>query len=143
MEAATDMLTQAEKREDNQKPARYASPKAGDLVLLRRFILDQRKGSTLEGRWEGPYILSDLSWHGKSGRLLDINTGELVKVKKGALRHQVHLNDLKIYLRRRTAAAKDSEMVDILEYERKATRGDLVELGGKNGTGNSGKRYLE
>jgi len=45
-------------------------------------MLDQRKGSRLEARWEGPYVLSDLAQHGKSGRLRDLNTREIVRVEK-------------------------------------------------------------
>ena len=52
VEAATKITAQAVKREDNQKPVRHKPPKAGDLVLLRRFLLDQRKGrsSKQDGR---------------------------------------------------------------------------------------------
>ena len=102
--------------------------------------MDQRRGNKLEGRWEGPYILTDLSWHGKSGRLLDINTRELVRVKKGALHNRVHLNDLKVYLPRRTETAEDVETVNILVYER---RSDRVEEGcGIGCIGIGGKPYL-
>ena len=90
-------------------------------------MLDQRRGSKLEPRWEGPYVLSDLAWHRKSGRLLDFNTGEVVQVKKGALHDRVHLNDLKVYLRRDIAAEAGMTMVDILEYEERVMR-DLGEL---------------
>jgi len=76
MEAATKIVNLPEKREANQKPTRYTAQREGDLVLLRRFLLDQRKGSKLEARWEGPYVISDLAKHGKSGRLRDLNTGE-------------------------------------------------------------------
>lgn len=139
------MVTQAEKREGNQKPTRFTPPKEGDLVLLRHFPLDQRRGSKLEARWEGAYILSDLSWHRRSGRLLDINTGELVRVKKGTLRNQVHLNDLKIYLPRRTdtMAAANMEMVDILVYEQRTTGEQVVDGYGMDWVGVGGKRFLE
>ena len=141
-EAATKITAQAEKREENQRPARYTPPKAGDLVLLRRFLLDQRKGNKLEARWEGPYILSDISWHGKSGRLLDINTKQLVRVKKGALRNRVHLNDLKIYLPRRTEMADDVGMVDILEYEWRTSEGEQAKGHGIEQIGVKGKGDL-
>ena len=104
---------------------RHAPPKDGDLVLLRRFLLDQRRGSKLEPRWEGPYVLSDLAWHGKSGGLRDFNTGEVVRVKKGALCDRVHLNDLKVYLRRRIEAEVGVTMVDILVYEKRV----IIDLG--------------
>ena len=116
-EAAIQMTEEAERREAQQKPLRHIPPKEGDLVLLRRFLLDQRRGSKLEARWEGPYVLSDLAYHGKTGRLLDFNTGEVVRVKKGALRDRVHLNDLKIYLQRKDKTVAGIEELDILEYE--------------------------
>jgi len=137
-EAATRMASQAEKREGNQRPARFTPPKEGDLVLLRRFLLDQRRGNKLEAGWEGPYILADLSWHGKSGRLLDVNTRELVRVKKGALRNRVHLNDLKVYLQRGAKTAEDVKTVGILEYEQRTERLEegqgigQIDIGGKS-----------
>src|SRR5207237_10208114 len=66
-EAAAAIVEQAERQESSRRPPRYIPPKAGDLVLLRRFILDQCCGNKLEARWEGPYLLGDLAWHGKSG----------------------------------------------------------------------------
>ena len=71
---------------ETQKEPRFRTPKAGDLVLLRRHILDLRCGNKLEARWEGPYLLSDLAFHGKSGRLYDLNTKELVRVKNSGLK---------------------------------------------------------
>jgi len=70
----------------------------GDLVLLRRFEIDKHKGRKLEARWEGPFRLSDISWHGRSGRLRDINTRELVKVRRAGLQERCHLNDLKRFV---------------------------------------------
>ena len=70
----------------------------GNLVLLRRFEIDKHKGRKLEARWEGPFRLSDISWHGRSGRLRDINTGELVKVRRAGLQERCHLNDLKRFV---------------------------------------------
>jgi len=62
-------------------------------------------------------MLSDLAYHGKMGRLLDFNTGEVVRVKKGALGDRVHLNDLKIYQQRKDQTVAGIEELDILEYE--------------------------
>ena len=64
-------------------------------------------------------------------------------MKKEALDHCVHLNNHKIYLPRLTAAAKDVEMVDILESEQQATGEHMVEVYGMDGTGGSAKAYLE
>ena len=121
------MTDEADRREAQQKPVRHTPPKEGDLVLLRRFLLDQRRGSKLEARWEGPYVLSDLAYHGKTGRLLDFNTGKVVRVKKGALRDRVHLNDLKIYLQRNDEGVAGVEEVDILEYEKDMAESQWVE----------------
>ena len=147
MEAATKIINLAERREANQKPTPYTAPREGDLVLLRRFLLDQQKGSKLEARWEGPYVLSDLAKHDKSGRLCDLNSEELVRVKKGALRERVHQNDLKIYLRRRVEKEEAGvELVDILEYEQKTTSGvqkDVLGLEGTDAGGSSGVEWIE
>ena len=112
-EAAEKIVEQAEEKMSRQKEVRFQAPGEGDLVLLRRFLLDQRRGNKLEPRWEGPYRLGDLAWHGKTGRLYDINTRELMRVKKGGLKDRVHLNDLKLYLTRRT---EEMNLVTLLEY---------------------------
>jgi len=78
MEAATMIIHIAERGEASQKPASYTALREGDLVLLRRFLLDQRKGCNLEARWEGPYVLCYLAKNGKSGRLPDLHTGDLL-----------------------------------------------------------------
>jgi hypothetical protein len=127
-EAAIAVTEDADRKEETQRPTRHIPPCAGDLVLLRRFLLDQRHGNKLEPRWEGPYLLGDLAWHKKSGRLYDINTRELVKVKKGALKDRVHLNDLKLYLTRRT---EEANLVDLVEYgEAWKPTGDVYDLEG-------------
>jgi len=116
-EDATKIPELAERQEATQRPPHHAPPKDGDLVLLRRFILNQRRGNKLEARWEGPYILSDLAWHGKSRRLRDLNTGEVVRVKKRALHDGVHLNDLKVYVKQKEEEEEGVTLVDLLEYE--------------------------
>ena len=112
------------------------------MVLLRQFLIHQRKGNKFEVRWDGLYILSDISGHSKSGRLLDINTKQLVPVKRGALRHQVHLNDLKLYLPRKTDLAGDVEMIGILEYEQRSSEAEQAEGYGMRQLGVAGKGYL-
>ena len=61
-----------------------------------------------------------------------------MRVKKGALRNPVHLNDLKVYLQRGTETAEDAKTVDILEYEQR-TEGleeghgiGQIDIGGKS-----------
>jgi len=143
--AASEVVEEAQRREERQRPMCHAPPKDGDLVLLGRFLLDQRRGSKLEPRWEGPYVLSDLAWHGKSGRLRDFNTGEVVRVKKGALRDRIHLNDLKVYLQRRIEAEVGVTIVDILEYEKRVMidLGKLEDVFGFEKTEARGRRSVE
>ena len=82
------------------KKAQWEALQENDLVLLRRFEVDKNKGKKLAARWEGPYLLTDLSWHKRSGRLRDINTGEVVRVRKGGLRERCHVNDMKLFVPR-------------------------------------------
>lgn len=64
--------------QDNQEAAyqgnRFAAPKKGDLVLLRRFVVDKDRGRKLEPRWEGPYLLQKIAKEGISGYLSDLTT---------------------------------------------------------------------
>jgi hypothetical protein len=98
-EAAALNLMHYEKTAAKEK-ARWDAPKDGDLVLLRRMALDGRKTDKLEARWEGPFRLGDLAHHGRTGRLYDMNTGALVKVKPGGLKDRCHLDDLRVFLPR-------------------------------------------
>ena len=88
---------------------RWQQPKEGDLVLLRRFATDQHHGRKLEPRWEGPYRLSDVAYHGQSGRLEDLHTGKVVRVRASGLKERCHLGDLKVFMPRRSKG-KDSGM---------------------------------
>ena len=72
----------------------------GDLVLLRRFEVAKHHGMKLESQWEGRYRLVDIAFHNNSGRLQDLNTGEIVRVRKGGLKERVHINDLKLFVQR-------------------------------------------
>jgi len=142
-EAAEKIVQQADRKIEIQKTPRFRAPKVSDMVLLRRFILDQRRGSKLKARWEGPYLLGDLAYHGKSGRLYDLNTKELVRVKKGGLKDRVHLNDLKLYLTRSATATEETDVVNLLEYgQGKPLRqlGGIYDLrGGTTGLCNKGR----
>ena len=82
-QTAPDRLFKANKsitRQDARK-RRWEEPKEGDLVLLRRFGADQHHDRKLEPRWEGPYRLADVAFHGRSGRLEDLHSGKIVKVR--------------------------------------------------------------
>ena len=89
---------QTEKEE--QKNRKGVTLQDGDLVLLKRFDVAKNLGMKLETRWEGPYRLTELAYHGKLGRLRDLITGELVRTRKGGLRERVHVNDVKLFLQR-------------------------------------------
>ena len=54
----------------------------------------------LESQWEGPYRLVDIAFHNNSGRLQDLTTGEIVRVRKGRLKERVHINNLKLFVQR-------------------------------------------
>lgn len=83
------------------KPGRFwRAPAENELVLLRRFEIDKHLGQKFQSRWEEPYRLADVAWHGRSGRLQDIGTGEVVRVRKEGLKERVHLNDLKVFIPR-------------------------------------------
>ena len=70
------------------------------LYMLRRGTRDHRVRETVQ-----------LSHHRRSGRLQDIEMGEIVKVWKGGLRERVHVNDLKVFVRRdsQQLAARNAE----------------------------------
>jgi hypothetical protein len=72
----------------------------GDLVLLRRFEVAKHHGMKLESQWEGPYKLVDIAYHKRSGRIQDLTSGEIIKVRKGGLKERIHVNDLKLFFRR-------------------------------------------
>ena len=73
---------------------------AGDLVLLHRFEVAKHHGMKLESPWEGPYRLVDIAFHNNSGRLQDLTTGEIVRVRKGSQKERVHINNLKLFVQR-------------------------------------------
>jgi len=79
---------------------RWQRLEEGDLVLLRRFEVDKHKGKKLEAQWEGPYLLGDIAWHGRTARLIDIQSGKVVRVRKGGLRERCHLDDMKLFVPR-------------------------------------------
>lgn len=84
-----------------KRPGRFwEAPKEGDLVLLRRFQTDKQHDHKFDPRWEGPYILTDVSWHGRTGRVKDLHTGQIARVRKSGLRERIHLDDLKVFIPR-------------------------------------------
>jgi len=96
------MVAAAEWQEEKEGEIRRKGEELqeGDLVLLRRFDVARHHGMKLESQWEGPYKLVDLAYHRNSGRLQDLTTHEIVRTRKGGLKERVHVNDLKLFLRR-------------------------------------------
>jgi hypothetical protein len=92
---------------------KWTAPQMGDLVLLRNMSLDGQHGHKLAARWEGPYLLDDIHPEGRAGRLRDIQSGELVKVKASGKKERVHLDDLKVFVPR--ARRAEIDMVEISE----------------------------
>lgn len=79
------------------KKGRYHTPRVGDLVLLRQFVIDKEKGRKLEARWEGPYRLDRIGKEGISGHIQDLKTGK-IKGRYG-------FDHLRVYLRREDQSA--------------------------------------
>jgi hypothetical protein len=67
---------------------------------MRNMALDGQHGHKLQARWEGPCMLDDIHPNGRAGRLRDIHTRALVKVKASGAKERVHLDDLKVFVPR-------------------------------------------
>jgi len=93
-------LDRFNRTETSRDSGRCEAPRNGDLVLLRRAALDNRRDKKLEPRWEGPFRLNDIAYHGRSGRLFDLSTGQLVKTKISGLKDRVQLDDLRVFVPR-------------------------------------------
>jgi hypothetical protein len=98
-DAGQRMTQNADLIEKSSKGA-WTQLEENDLVLVRRFRSLQSLGNKLEAHWEGPFGLTDISYHHKSGRLRDIGTGEIVLMRRWGLREKIHLNDMKLYTAR-------------------------------------------
>ena len=71
------MAQEREKREQ-EKDMTGVELKEGDLALLQRFNVIKHHGLKLESQWEGPYRLVEMSYQKRSGRLQDLETGNIV-----------------------------------------------------------------
>lgn len=87
----------------------------GDLVVLRRYRLDTQKSKKLEPRWSGPYLLSKLSYHGRSGHLTSLHTNAYLG------RH--HVNQLKKFVPR----PEVDWMKDAVEGQRQEQEWSIIE----------------
>jgi hypothetical protein len=67
-ESALDHLTETQRAMVRQRLKRSSrtEPEIGDLILLRRLIVDKEKGRKLEPRWVGPYFLTRFTRGGRS-----------------------------------------------------------------------------
>ena len=88
----------------SQKMPRYETPKQGDLVLLRRFVVDKDKGRKLEPRWEGPYILDRVGREGVSGYLRDLKTDRV--------RGRYGFDAMKVYIPREEKCSRECITVE-------------------------------
>jgi len=71
--------------------------------------------------------LSNLAHHGRSGRLYDLTTGHLVKVKQAGLKDRVHLDDLKVYVSRERAEEEDVTGIERVQWDQLGWKGEGVE----------------
>ena len=92
--------------------------------MLRRAALDNRYDKKLEARWEGPFRLSDLAHHGRSGRLYDLTTGRLVKVKQAGLKDRVHLDGLRAYVSMEWSQEEDVTGVERVQCDSLGWKGE-------------------
>jgi transposase InsO family protein len=112
------------------RKARWTSPKVGDLVLMRNLALDGQHGHKLQARWEGPYILDDIHPNGRAGRLRDIHSGVLVKVKPSGAKERVHLDDVKVFVPRPELPDVDTVTVGLRDWmpPENMDAGEMLEL---------------
>ena len=110
-------------------------------MLLRRAALDNRYDKKLEARWEGPFRLADIAHHGRSGRLYDLTTGQLVKTKPSGLKDRIHLDDLRVYVSWDRSSREEVESVGVIACEKldwKGEKGDEWRMVGSGGAVNLG-----
>ena len=76
-------LKEARKAAESLPENHWTRPENRDLVILRRFALavDRSGNRKFEPRWEGPFRFTDVSHHRRTGRLRDLHTNELVRVR--------------------------------------------------------------
>ena len=124
------------------KKGRFPAPKDGYLVLLRRAALDNRYDKKLQARWEGPFRLGDIAHHGRSGRLYELVTGRLVKIKQADFKDRIHLNDLRVYVSGVRSQEEEVMGVGGVKCDRLDWKGEGAEDGkwvGKGGAVDLGK----
>lgn len=87
-EAMGRLTHNQEKLEDNGRQI-WTPPVEGDLVVVRRHIVDAHHGKKLEPRWTEPRRLIKVSHHGRSGLVAKLHGDGQAK--------RFHLDDIKVY----------------------------------------------
>lgn len=54
-----------------REKGRWTAPQAGDLVMVRQFVIDKEHGNKLEPRWSVPKLLKEVSPSGVAGYVTD------------------------------------------------------------------------
>jgi hypothetical protein len=117
-----------------QLKARWTAPKVGDLVLLRRMALEGQRSHKIAARWEGPFLLDDVHAEGRAGRLRDIHSGTLVKIKASGAKERVHLDDLKVFVPRTEVPQGAVNAVELKDWVPPGGIGGTEGIGGIGGT---------
>jgi transposase InsO family protein len=91
-ESALDNLAEQQRRlvESRNRPARERDPVPGDLILLRRVVVDKERGHKLEPRWVGPYYCTRLTRGGRSAYYSEVTNREFEVGRR-------HMNQLRVY----------------------------------------------
>ncbi|KXT07884.1 hypothetical protein AC579_5313 [Pseudocercospora musae] len=94
----------------NNKKERWHKPQVNDLVLKRRFHLDNQKSHKLELRWTGPYKLTRLSHKGQAAKIEHVLPG-VTEIH--------HINNLKVYVpREHSVRSRDWINMSMLNSDR-------------------------
>lgn len=116
MDEIRDMATRLKLREQERIEAKsiesmvWEPPSVGDLVLLRRYRLDQQRSHKLEARYIGPYKVTAIAYHGKSATISNVKDGLPIGTH--------HINNLKMYLPRENVdLARSTEKAAAREQE--------------------------
>lgn len=107
-------------------------------MFLKRFELDIQRGRKLEERWEGSFIFTDVSHHGLSGRLRDVTTGRIVRVKTSGLKERCHVNDLRVYVPRDVSSSGPALGMSLSEVQWNETREKISIIRSSGGEFNVG-----
>jgi transposase InsO family protein len=74
----------------HQNLRRYRTPEVGDLVVLRRYVIDMERGHKLEPRWSEPYLFVRKDKSGRSGWVARVGMPD-VEVAR------CHIDHLRVY----------------------------------------------